>query len=127
MNGKRNGKRHKRDDKKAIEMHCNIWHKKDLKEMLAVKDLDLDQELDQEAYQGLVHYLPFLLLHTSKAGCKKVALFGPTVTIRHWLMARSTLFVITVLTNHGFSIAVHQLQNIILQCSTWINYQKRLF
>ena len=57
---------------------------------------------------------------------KNVALFGTIVTVRQ-LMARTTIFVITVLIYHGFSIAVHQLQNIILHSITWIDYQKRKF
>lgn len=61
---------------------------------------------------------------TSKPGRKKIALSGTTVTVRK-LTARPALYVITVLIYHGFSIAAHQLQDIILHSITWINYQNR--
>ena len=87
--------------------------------MLSVQDLDHSHIRDQERDHGHVHYLPVMLVLVNQV-VKNVGLFGTTVTVRQ-LIARTTLFVITVLINHGFLIAVHQLQNIILHSITWKN------
>ena len=92
--------------------------------MLSVQDRgsirDPIRDRDHIHYLQVMVVLVLLGLVLVNQVVKNVALFGTTVTVRQ-LMARTTLFVITVLIYHGFSIAVHQLQNIILQSITWIN------